>query len=241
MFSLFRLEKLVYLLGRGRKDNENALFGIQCLYELDIDVMTVARKFSPQDGKLSLEGLNITSVDCTALFEFLANSVNVEGLEFNNCKIQDNYTYGKMEKSLFNTPGNSITSFSWVGSLTDEGVKYLSRALEGAHCELTEVKLLGIEATDEGVKYLCGALKHRNCQLKKLLLTLNCLTLSDTIVEYVNEAIRNENCKLDELVFEYTKHGFHSIEYLYTYTLVTENMSNNVCRSLKLHKRVKSV
>ncbi len=128
IFFIFRLTNWVSSLTEDSLTPENnliALLAVKCLYELqDIEIMkSVSSKFLVgEEGELCLEKLNITPIDSTAIFEFLGNIMNLKRLFFYNCTIQGNYSYTKMQKSLFSNPTNSVASFSWVINCTDEGV-----------------------------------------------------------------------------------------------------------------------
>ncbi len=82
----------------------------------DSEIMkSVSSKFlAGKEGKLLLNNLNITPIDSTAMFEFLGNCKNLKQLIFANCTIQGNYSYHKMQKSLFSNPTNSVASFAWM-------------------------------------------------------------------------------------------------------------------------------
>ncbi len=148
--------------------------------------------------ELRLASLNITPTEATAMFEFLGNSENLNRLIFYNCTIQGNYSYQKMQKSLFSNPTNSVTSFTWDGNCTDEAVGYLSEALKSENCKLTKLHLVANKITDTGVKYLSDALiKSENCKLTELNLQSDKIT--DQCVGYLSEALKSENCKHTEL------------------------------------------
>ncbi len=133
IFFIFRLEEWVSSLTEDSLTPENnliAVLAVKCLYELqDIEIMkSVSSKFlAGEEGMLRLRKLNITPIDSTAMFEFLGNCKNLKRLIFRNCTIQGNYSYHKMQKSLFSNPTNSVASFLWFLSCTDEGVEYLSK------------------------------------------------------------------------------------------------------------------
>ena len=156
---------------------------------------SVCSKFlAGRNGELCLEELNITPVDSAALFKFLGNSNNLKRLLFDHCTIQGEYSYNKMEKSLFNNPKSSIISLNIHGYFTTQGVKYLSEALKSGNCKLITLYLANTGITDQGAEYLSEALKSGNCKLISLDLCHNGITDQDA--EYLSEALKRGNCKL---------------------------------------------
>ncbi|CAB3990142.1 NACHT, LRR and PYD domains-containing 14-like [Paramuricea clavata] len=212
-----RFEEWAFLLGSAESNkNEIALLGIKCLYELqDVDIMkSVSRKcLAKGDGELHLMSLDIAPVNSAPLFEFIGNRKNLERLQFYDCTIQGKYGYHKMEKLLFSTPGNTITSFSWCfGNLTDEGVKYLSNALTGERCKLTKLELRAAGLTDQTAKYLNDALKDERCKLSEL--KLEGKNITDQSVQYLSDALINKNCELTKLYLVKTMIGNQGVTYL---------------------------
>ncbi|XP_028416259.1 protein NLRC5-like [Dendronephthya gigantea] len=108
-----RFEEWVLQLGT---DNEIALLGIKCFYELQDDdiIKAVSGNYlAERNGELCLKDINITPANSAAVFEFLGCSKELKRLRFHdNCQIRGEYSYREMGK-LFSTEGNNITSFHW--------------------------------------------------------------------------------------------------------------------------------
>ncbi len=186
------------------------------MYELqDIGVMKSVSStlLTEREGEMCLEQLNITSTDSAALFEFLGHSETLKRLILKECTmLGSNYCYREMEKSLLNTAGNTIASFSCIGSLPDEGVKYLCKAMKGKNCELIELDLSHNGITDEGAKYLSEALKSNNCKVTELNLAGN--EINNQGVNHLCKTLENENCTLRELDLQRNKISEHGFKYL---------------------------
>jgi Ran GTPase-activating protein (RanGAP) involved in mRNA processing and transport len=215
----------------GTEDNDIALLGIKCLYELQsIDIMeSVCSKFLAKgDGKLCLERLNMTAVHFTALLTFLSNSKNLKQLALFHCTIQ--YNWGYNFESLLVTLCNTITSLRWTeGGLTDVAAEYLNRVLASKNCKITELDLGANEITDQGVRYFSEALKSENCKLTALNLSANEIT--DQGLRYLSEALKSENCKLTALNLSANEITDQGVRYL------SEALKSENCKLTALNVR----
>ncbi|KAL0992683.1 hypothetical protein UPYG_G00096690 [Umbra pygmaea] len=81
--------------------------------------------------------------------------------------------------------------------LKDSGVKLISDALEGTHCQLETIKLNGCNLTETCCKALASALSSRSSHLRAL--DLNNNDLKDAGVKKISDGLKDPQCKLDTL------------------------------------------
>ncbi|KAM7448910.1 NACHT [Porites harrisoni] len=180
-----------------------ALTLCHCLYEIDADDSAVQNKVREIDfNAVVLKYCRLGPVDCTAIVNFLKkhNEILMIDLSGNKigclgCKEISEF----LESSTSVSDGNcKLSSLNLNHSLvTDEGVKYLAKALKHNNCKLDSLNLADNELTNEGVQCLAEALKDSNCTLSSLNLNHNLVT--DEVVDGLAEALKHSNCKLKSL------------------------------------------
>ena len=186
-----------------KEDTQLALTLCHCLCEIDADDSAVQNKVREIDfNAVVLKYCRLEPVDCTAIVNFLKKHneilmINLSGNKIGclGCKEISEF----LESSTSVSDGNcKLSSLNLNHNLvTDEGVKYLAKALKHNNCKLDSLNLADNELTNEGVKCLAEALKDSNCTLSSLNLNHNLVT--DEGVESLAEALKNSNCKLNSL------------------------------------------
>ena len=223
---MFRLRKWVFELGT--ENNETALLGIKCLYELqDNDIMksVSGEYFTKRHGELHLKDVNIMPVDSSAFFQFLGSSKKLERLTFDkNCQIRGEYSYRKMAE-LFSTEGNIISYFHWNSCGDSKYFEYFGNALKSKNCKLIELHLIGI---NDCMTCLSKVLTSEHCKL----VVLHLIGINDGM-SCLSEALMSENCKLTELKLNYYHLTVVGVAYLrdtlksYNGKLTKLNLSHN--------------
>ena len=180
-----------------------ALTLCHCLYEIDADDSAVQNKVREIDfNAVVLKYCRLGPVDCTAIVNFLKKHneilmINLSGNKIGclGCKEISEF----LESSTSVSDGNcKLSSLNLNHNLvTDEGVKYLAKALKHNNCKLDSLNLADNELTNEGVQCLAEALKDSNCTLSSLNLNHNLVT--DEVVDSLAEALKHSNCKLKSL------------------------------------------
>ena len=186
-----------------KEDTQLALTLCHCLCEIDADDSAVQNKVREIDfNAVVLKYCRLGPVDCTAIVNFLKKHneilmINLSGNKIGclGCKEISEF----LESSTSVSDGNcKLSSLNLNHNLvTDEGVKYLAKALKHNNCKLDSLNLADNELTNEGVQCLAEALKDSNCTLSSLNLNHNLVT--DEGVESLAEALKNSNCKLNSL------------------------------------------
>jgi hypothetical protein len=136
--------------------NEKTLLVLKCVHEIQeaagmIDLIaSFACKMEP-DGRrakqLLLTELEISPMECTALFEFLRHIKNLRRIEITKCKMSHS---AFCELAKFLQEDNEITDLvlSDVG-MTDEDAKHIIGALESDSCKVTHLDLSDNPLTDK--------------------------------------------------------------------------------------------
>ena len=186
-----------------KEDAQLALTLCHCLSEIDADDSAVHNKVREIDfNAVVLKYCRLGPVDCTAIVNFLKKHneilmINLSGNKIGclGCKEISEF----LESSTSVSDGNcKLSSLNLNHNLvTDEGVKYLAKALKHNNCKLNSLNLADNELTNEGVKCLAEVLKDSNCTLSSLNLNHNLVT--DEGVESLAEALKHSNCKLKSL------------------------------------------
>ncbi len=182
--------------------DEKTLLVIKCVHEMqEVRVMNRIASFACEEddeGKhkeLFLDQLDISPMECTALFEFLSYIKNLKRLDITRCKTK-HFVFRELAKLLLQD--NDITALVMrnVG-MTDEDAQHIIDALGNEDCKVTKLDIGSNALTDECVKYLGDVLKSDNCKLTELDISLNELT--DKSAEYLSDALKSTKCKLTKL------------------------------------------
>ena len=185
------------------KEDAQLLTLCHCLCEIDADDSAVQNKVREINfNAVVLKYCRLGPVDCTAIVNFLKKHneilmINLSGNKIGclGCKEISEF----LESSTSVSDGNcKLSSLNLNHNLvTDEGVKYLAKALKHNNCKLDSLNLADNELTNEGVKCLAEALKDSNCTLSSLNLAGN-ESVTDEGVKYLAEALKD--CKLNSLI-----------------------------------------
>ena len=185
-----------------KEEAQLALTLCHCLNEIDADDSAVQNKVREIDfNAVVLKYCRLGPVDCTAIVNFLKKHneilmINLSGNKIGclGCKEISEF----LESSTSVSDGNcKLSSLNLNHNLvTDEGVKYLAKALKHNNCKLDSLNLADNELTNEGVKCLAEALKDSNCTLSSLNLAGN-ESVTDEGIKYLAEALKD--CKLNSL------------------------------------------
>ena len=200
-----------------KEDAQLALTLCHCLYEIDADDSAVQNKVREIDfNAVVLKYCRLGPVDCTAIVNFLKKHneilmINLSGNKIGclGCKEISEF----LESSTSVSDGNcKLSSLNLNHNLvTDEGVKYLAKALKHNNCKLDSLNLADNELTNEGVQCLAEALKDSNCTLSSLNLAGN-ESVTDEGVKYLAEALKD--CKLNSLILSKNNVTDEGVKYL---------------------------
>ena len=182
---------------------------MKCLNELMDDEMMkeIAGREVLKSGYISLDGMGITPVDCSAVVNFVKHVNFLRTLDIRGNPLGEN---GCLELSkLFQERcyNSLLVDFCQVN---DVGLKSLGKAIQETTCKknhrhfkLTEISLQGNVITDDGLSFLCEFLKSEHCSLTQLKLTNNKIT--DNGVSLLCDALKDEHCNLTQLKLSFNK------------------------------------
>jgi Ran GTPase-activating protein (RanGAP) involved in mRNA processing and transport len=213
--------------------NEESLLVIKCAHEMqEVRVMNRIASFTFEDdgGKhkeLWLAELDISPMECTALFKFLGYIRNLNKLVITRCRTKH---FAFRELANFLCKDNDITALvmHYLG-MTDQDAKHIIDALGNKKCKVTKLNIDTNILTDESVEYLSGVLKSGNCKLTELHIGLNELT--DESAKYLSDALKSNKCKLTELDMSRNNVTDQGAKYL------SDALKSDKCKLTKLNIR----
>ncbi|KXJ14139.1 NACHT, LRR and PYD domains-containing protein 3 [Exaiptasia diaphana] len=218
------------------------LLMLKCLHELkneDVAARAASRLESCEQlrGCINLYSTGVTPLDCTAIVCVFRHCTKIKSLTISANKVCDHgcselvkifsehnknkhYAYEACREELCVTGAlrgerQHFTDLNLsLNKITDQGVQYLSNALECNLNDLKKLKLATNRITQKGVSHIANTLKHKNCHLINLDLSNNEIIINKQCVQNLIDALKHENCHLKKLDLSNNKVTIEGISYL---------------------------